>query len=151
MKQKLNQAVTGGIVATAVMTMVMFIAPYMGLPKMNPAAMLSGMLGLHIVIGWIMHFMIGVLFALTYAFFFQKAVRKVQNNYLKGGIFGFAVFLFAQIVMAIMNAVLKPASAPEGSMTLMIVGSIIGHIIYGIVVSLFVKEQIQVEKNTYAR
>lgn len=118
----------------------MFIAPYMGLPKMNQAVMLSGMLGLPIVMGWLMHFMIGILFALVYAFLFQKAVRKVQNKYLKGAIFGFAVFVFAQIAMAIMNAIAKPAALPEGSMALIILGSIMGHMIYGIVVSLLVRE-----------
>lgn len=45
MNNKILQAIKGGIIATLVMTMVMFVAPYMGLPKMNPAAMLSMMMG----------------------------------------------------------------------------------------------------------
>jgi hypothetical protein len=45
MKSKLLQAVFGGIAATLVMTIVMVIAPYMGLLKMNPAAMLAIMMG----------------------------------------------------------------------------------------------------------
>ncbi len=45
MANKLGRSILAGIVATAVMTGVMFMAPMMGFPKMNPAEMLSGMLG----------------------------------------------------------------------------------------------------------
>jgi len=53
MKNKIIQSFLGGIVATAVMTMVMFIAPFMGLPKMNPASLLSMMIGVPIIVGWL--------------------------------------------------------------------------------------------------
>lgn len=59
---------------------------------------------------------------------------------MKGAIFGFVVFIFAQIMMAIMGMIL-PMPPMEGGMVLMMVGSIIGHIIFGIIVALFVKAQ----------
>lgn len=139
MTTKIKQALIGGILGTAVMTMVMFIAPFMGMPKMNPAAMLSMMMGFPIVVGWLMHFMIGVIFALAYALFFINLVKKVSNNILKGAIFGMAAFIFAQIMMAIMGLML-PMPPMEGSMVLMMLGSIMGHVIFGIVVAQFVKE-----------
>jgi len=37
MKSKIAQTIISGLVATAVMTGVGLMAPYMGLPKMNPA------------------------------------------------------------------------------------------------------------------
>ncbi len=138
MKTKIQQAVLGGIVATIVMTMVMFVAPLMGLPKMNPAAMLAGMMGLPIIIGWIMHFMIGVIFALAYVFLFSDVLGKISSKIVKGALFGFIVFVFAQVMMAVIGAVMGGMPAPAGSMTLVILGSIMGHIIYGIVVALFV-------------
>ena len=141
MKTKIQQAIIGGIVATAVMTMVMFIAPFMGMPKMNASAMLSMMLGVPLIVGWLMHFMIGIIFALSYVFLFINLVKKIKSKVLKGAIFGFAVFIFAQIVMAMMK-MLMPMPAMEGSMMLMMFGSIIGHVIYGIVVAMFVKEQV---------
>ena len=42
MANKLGRSILAGIVATAVMTGVTFMAPMMGFPKMNPAEMLSG-------------------------------------------------------------------------------------------------------------
>ena len=109
-------------------TLVMMIAPMMGMPKMSPPAMLSMMMGFPLVVGWVMHFMIGVIFAMAYAFFFIKLVKKVNNNILKGAIFGMAVFIFAQIMMAIME-MMFPMPPMEGSMMLMMVGSITGHVI----------------------
>ncbi len=140
MTSKIKQALLGGISGTAVMTIVMMIAPMMGMPKMSPPAMLSMMMGFPIIVGWMMHFMIGIIFAIAYAFVFINLVKKVSNNILKGAIFGMAVFIFAQIMMAIMG-MMFPMQPMEGSMMLMMVGSIIGHIIFGITVALFVKEQ----------
>ena len=138
MKTKIQQAVLGGIVATAVMTMVMFVAPLMGMPKMNPAEMLAGMMGLPVFIGWIMHFMIGVIFALAYVLFISGILEKIGSKILKGAIFGLAVFIFAQVLMAVMGAVMGSMPSPAGNMLLVILGSIMGHIVYGIVVVLFV-------------
>lgn len=139
MKTKLKQALIGGIIGTAVMTIVMMIAPMLGMPKMNPPAMLSMMMGFPIAVGWIMHFMIGTIFAIAYAFFFINWVRKVSNNILKGAIFGMAVFVFAQIMLGILGMFL-PMPPMEGSMILMIMGSIMGHVIFGITVAYFVKD-----------
>jgi len=140
MKSKIQQSVIGGIIGTAVMTMVMFVAPMMGMPKMNPAAMLSSMMGFPIIIGWIMHFMIGVIFALGYVFLLKNMLKKINSKVLKGAIFGFAVFIFAQVMMQIMGALMGGMPMPQGSMVLMAMGSIIGHIVFGIVTVLFIKE-----------
>lgn len=137
MKTKIKQSVIGGIVGTAVMTMIMFLAPMMGMPKMNPAEMLSGMMGFPIIIGWFMHFMIGVTFALGYVLFFNKLLKKINSKVLKGAIFGFSVFIFAQVMMAMMGAIIGGMPSPEGNMLLMAIGSIIGHLVYGVVTVLF--------------
>ena len=138
MNSKIQQAVLGGIVATAVMTMVMFVAPLMGMPKMNPSAMLAGMMGFPIIIGWVMHFMVGVIFALVYVFLFAGIFSKISSKIAKGALFGLVVFLFAQVMMAVIGAVMGGMPSPEGSMTLVILGGIMGHVVYGIVVVLFV-------------
>ena len=140
MTNKIQKTIIGGIIGTAVMTAVMMIAPIMGMPKMSPPAMLSMMMGIPITVGWLMHFMIGIIFAIAYTFFFINAVRKISSNILKGAIFGMAVFLFAQIIMAIMG-MMFPMPPMEGSMMLMMIGSIMGHVIFGITVALFVKEK----------
>lgn len=140
MTSKIYQSIIGGIVGTGVMTVVMMLAPMMGLPKMNPPAMLAMMMGFPVAIGWIMHFMIGIIFAMSYAFVFINVVKKVSNNIAKGALFGLAAFVFAQIAMAIMGAMLGGMPPMEGSMMLMMIGSILGHVIFGITVTIFIKE-----------
>lgn len=135
MENKFTQAVLAGVVATAVMTLVGVMAPFMGLPKMNPAEMLSGMLGVSSVLGWIMHFMIGIIFASTYVYWFNPKVN-ISSKFWKGILFGFAVFVFAQIMIFVMSKVLPmPADSPQGNMVLMMIVSLIGHFVYGIFVA----------------
>lgn len=141
MKTKISQAVTGGLVGTAAMTMVMYVAPMMGMPKMSPPAMLSMMMGVPLFAGWIGHFMIGIIFTIMYAFLLYPLLKKVSGRVLKGILFGLAAFIFAQIAMAVMGAMLGNMPAPEGSMVLVLMGSIIGHLVFGIVAALFVVEK----------
>ena len=51
-----------------------------------------------------------------------------------------AVFIFAQVMMQIMGAIMGGMPTPQGSMLMMAIGSIIGHIVYGVVTVLFIKE-----------
>jgi uncharacterized membrane protein YagU involved in acid resistance len=94
MNSKIQKVFIGGIIGTAAMTMVMFMAPLLGFPKMNTVNMLSAMIGFPVFVGLIMHFMIGIIFAFSYAFLFSKLVGKISNPILKGSIFGLAVFVF---------------------------------------------------------
>jgi hypothetical protein len=133
MNNKIQKSILGGSIGTAIMTMVMFVAPMMGMPKMSPPEMLSGMLGMPVFVGWIMHFMIGIMFAFVYTYLciFKW---KISNVYLKGAVFGIIVFVVAQIMMAIMGAMM-PMPKMEGSMMLTMIGSLMGHIIFGMSVS----------------
>ncbi len=108
----------------------------MGLPKMNPTEMLSGIMGVPLVVGYLMHCMIGVIFATAYVYLFNPKVN-IHSKFLKGVLFGLAVFIFAQVMMLIMG---KLVSMPmmEGDMMLMMLGSVIGRLVYGIVVALIV-------------
>lgn len=106
---------------------------------MSPPDMLSGMFGLPVFAGWVMHFMIGVIFALAYIFLIQKQLQKISNRYVKGTVFGIIVFVFAQVMMFLMTAVFTSIPSPAGSMALMMLGSVIGHVVYGIVTVLFIK------------
>lgn len=127
------------MIATVIFTVVTMIAPVMGFPKMSPPAMLSMMMGLPIVVGWLMHFMIGIVFALAYSFIFINVLKKINNNLFKGIIYGLIAFMFAQIMMVVMG-MMFPMPPMEGSMMLMMIGSMIGHIVFGISVALLIKE-----------
>ena len=137
MNTKISRSLVGGIIGTTIMSLVMFIAPMMGMPKMSPPDMLAGMLGVPSIAGWAMHFMIGIIFALAYTYLFAPKV-KIGNLFVKGAVFGFVVFIFAQIMLAILGTMLSMPEM-EGSMILVMIGSITGHIIYGMAVSKTVK------------
>lgn len=138
MNTRIQRTVLAGIIGTAIMTVVMMIAPMMGMPKMSPPTMLSGMLGMPVFVGWIMHFMIGIMFAFAYTYLCIFK-HKISNVWLKGVVFGIIAFVFAQIMMAIMG-MMMPMPKMEGSMVLMAIGSLMGHIIFGMAVAKTVGE-----------
>ena len=138
MKTKIQKSILAGIIGTAIMTLVMMVAPMMGMPKMSPPEMLSGMLGIPILVGWIMHFMIGIMFAFAYTYLCIFK-HKINNVWLKGAVFGIIAFIFAQIMLAIMGAML-PMPKMEGSMMLTMIGSLIGHIVFGMAIAKTVGE-----------
>ena len=133
MISKTKKTILAGIIGTIIMTLVMMIAPMMGIPKMSPPQMLSGMLEMPIIIGWVMHFMIGITFAFAYTYLIVSKI-KICNLYLKGAVFGIIAFVFAQIMMKIMG-MMFPMPKMEGSMVLTAIGSLMGHIIFGIAVA----------------
>lgn len=133
MENKIMRAALAGIIATAVMTAVGVMAPFMGLPKMNPAEMLSGMLGVSLALGYLMHFMIGIIFAATYVYWFN-GITRIRSKFWKGMLFGFAVFIFAQIMLGIMGTIL-PMPDMEGNMFMMLIGSLTGHLVFGVFVA----------------
>lgn len=138
MNNKIQRTILAGIIGTAIMTIVMVVAPMMSMPKMSPPQMLAGMLGMPVVVGWIMHFMIGIIFAFAYTYVIAPKV-KVSNHFIKGALFGVIAFIFAQIMMGIMGMIM-PMPKMEGSMILTAMGSLIGHIIFGMAVAKTVGE-----------
>ena len=61
MKLNVGRAVLAGLAGTAVMTMLMLLAPRMGMPPMNVGAMLGSVMGGNTTFGWVAHFMIAAL------------------------------------------------------------------------------------------
>jgi len=82
-----------GIIGTTAMSAFMMLAPLMGMPEMNPPQMLSSMMGFPILVGWVMHFMIGITFSMAYVFFLIKLVNKISSKILKGVICGLYLYL----------------------------------------------------------
>jgi len=121
------RAITGGIIGTLVMTAVgVWVAPMMGIPRMNPAEMLAGQMGGSLVLGWIGHLMVGTILAVIYA---VVAPAIPGAPWLRGALYGLAPFLVAQIVVMPMMGM--PFFSGSVSMAM---GSLIGHLIYGAIV-----------------
>ncbi len=138
-------AVISGILGTLAISMVMAVAPKMGMPKMDIVDMLSTMFGKpNRVLGWMMHLMMGVVFALIYAFLWSKGIGS--PGWLSGLIFGAAHWLVVGLMMGvipIVHAGIKSGDveAPglwminQGGM-LSFVGGLMGHLVFGLVVAL---------------
>ena len=138
-------AVISGILGTFAISAVMAVAPMMGMPKMNIVDMLSTMFGKpNRVLGWMMHLMMGAVFALIYAFLWSQGIGSPA--WLSGLIFGAAHWLVVGLMMGvipIMHAGIKNSDveAPGLWMTnqggmLSFVGGLMGHMVFGLVVAL---------------
>ena len=122
-----GRAALAGIIGTVMMTVVgLYAAPLMGIPAMNPADMLADQMGGNAVLGWMGHFMIGVIFAEVYAVVAGFLPGPVV---VRGALFALAPWLLAQVVVMPMMGM----GLFSGDMT-MAMGSLIGHIMYGGVV-----------------
>lgn len=139
-------AIIAGIVGTIVITIVMEMAPKMGMPKMDMVGMLGAMFSpeSNRTLGMAMHLMMGVVFAIIYALLWNLGIGT--QGLLWGAIFGIGHWLIAGSMMAgmpMMHAGIK-AGAIEAPGIFMLknggimafMGGLMGHIIFGLVVAL---------------
>jgi hypothetical protein len=137
-----RKALTAGFIATVAMTMLMYVAPLMGMPKMDIAAMLGGMLGGGMpevfsgawFMGMLIHFLNGVVvFPLIFGFLLFG--RLPGAPLAKGMIWGLVLWLLAQVmVMPMMGGGFFASNTPQPFMT--VFGSLMGHVIYGAILGL---------------
>ena len=139
-------AIIAGLVATMVMSMVMVMAPKMGMPKMEIWTMLGSMFQKNgnSLLGWVMHLMMGVVFAIMYAVLWSLGIGKATVAY--GAVFGVAHWIVAGMVMGMvpmMHAGIKAGTVKAPGLYMMsdggmmaFVGGLIGHVVFGITVAL---------------
>ena len=123
------KAIIAGISATAAMSIIaMFVAPMMGMPKMDFGTMLGSnnpMMPMPYAAGWMIHFVMGVIMAIVYAKFLYG--KLPGNGILQGIIYGLILFILAQsMVMPMMGKGMF-----SGGDVQLIMGSMIGHIVFG--------------------
>jgi uncharacterized membrane protein YagU involved in acid resistance len=124
-EMNLKRILLAGAAGTAAMTMLMLVAPVMGMPKMAIGEMLGSFLGIGATAGWALHLVIGLVLASIYAAVF--ATRLPGSPVVRGAIFGVGVFLMAQLVVTPMMG----GGVFSGGNVLMIAGSLMGHLVYG--------------------
>jgi len=123
-KVDFGKAVLAGMVGTAAMTLLMLMAPMMGMPPMNIGAMLGSVMGGNVALGWMAHFVIGVLLALGYALVF--AGRLPGAPVVRSALYSLLPWLMAQVVvMPMMGMGLFSGSMVAAG------GSLMGHLVYG--------------------
>ncbi|MBI1936914.1 MAG: hypothetical protein HYS25_02205 [Ignavibacteriales bacterium] len=139
-KLSIPSAIFAGITATVVMTAFTFMAPLMGF-EMDIPKMLAGTMGAPIIIGWLAHFMVGIILAILYAFFFLPFSKR-EPNFKSGMMFSVIPWLMAQIMvmpmMSTMNGGTFAAGLFSGSL-MMAMASLVGHLLYGVVLGFLCK------------
>ena len=130
-------AVVAGLIGTAVMTVVMVMAPKMGMPKMDVMGVLGSMFsadaGTARWMGFVAHFVMGIVFALIYAALWNANVGEATWSW--GLIFGLVHGIVAIVAMPMMLGMHPRPSEMERS-TKMMAGQIVGHLVFGLVVAL---------------
>ena len=130
-------AIVAGLVGTAVMTALMYVAPMMGMPKMDIIGMLGTMLTPNretaTLLGIVIHFMMGVLFAIVYALLWSAGLG--DPAWIWGLIFGAVHGLIVIIGMPIMMR-MHPRRPEMESGLLTVTGQLMGHMVFGLVVAL---------------
>jgi len=133
-KSILKKSILAGTAGTIAMTIFATMAPVMGMPEMNIPKMLAGTMGISVAIGWVAHFMIGIVLALIYGKFFSN--RLPGSYLLRGMLFSIIPWIMAQLMvmpmMAVMNNLPFTSGIFSGSL-IMSLGSLLGHLVFGAV------------------
>ncbi|MBF6595474.1 MAG: hypothetical protein IVW51_13670 [Thermaceae bacterium] len=140
-------AIIAGLVATLAMTALMYLAPRMGLPKLDIIRMLSTMLsssratttgkvtasGDNVLVGWTVHLMVGAVFGIIYALLWNGFHFRLTWHI--GLIFGLLHGIIASWLTPMMLRTVAdaPQSQPGIGMTS---GMVVGHAIFGLVMAL---------------
>lgn len=140
-------ALIAGFVATLVFTAILTMAPKMGMPKMDIVDLLGSMFSAksNLILGWGMHLMMGIVFALVYAFLWSSGIGAA--TWTSGLVFGAVHWLVVGVMMAIipmMHMGIKSGTvkAPGMWMTgnggglMAFMGGLVGHMIFGVIVAL---------------
>lgn len=140
------RALAGGFVGTVAFTMLLYVGPLMGFPKMDLMTMLGTMFvsdpSAAFVPGLIMHFMIGLILSLGYAFLFVRLLPG--DPWLRGALYGLVPWLMAMVIvmpmMALVHPMVRAGAIPAPGFFLAAMGtvmaplgSLIGHLLYGAV------------------
>ena len=138
-------AIIAGIAGTIAISMVMAMAPRMGMSKMDIVELLSTMFGKsNKILGWMMHLMMGVVFALVYAYAWSLGFGSASWH--SGLLFGAIHWVIVGVMMAViplMHAGIKNGEVDppglwmtnQGGM-MSFVGGLMGHMVFGLVVAL---------------
>ncbi len=131
-----RRATAAGAIGTGVMTALWLVEPSIGLPKIAVGQILGTFMSVsvaHLDVGsaggWTIHLAVGIALALLYASIFDA--RLPGSSVMRGAMYGTIVFVVAQLVfMPLVGAGVFARGDVQ-----MILGSLVGHLAYGVVVA----------------
>ncbi len=138
-------AIVAGLAGTAAISMLMAMGPRMGMPKMAIWEMLGSMFSKegNVGLGWIIHFMMGALFAIVYTALWAAGIGSA--TLVSGLLFGIAHFAIVGLMMGgmpMLHAGIKAGTVRAPGVYMLnagfmgLLGGLIGHVVYGLVVAL---------------
>lgn len=139
-------AIVAGLGGTVIFTLVMNVAPQMSMPKMDIVGMLGSMFSPqgNRAVGWAIHLMMGVVFAIIYALLWNAGLGAV--GLLWGALLVAAHWLVAGTMMGSMSVMHDGVKAGtveargvfmlNNGGTMAFIGGLIGHVVFGLVVAL---------------
>lgn len=139
MENKIKTSITGGIVGTAVITALMLLADALGISGINYGKMLAEFTQTTPLVGWVMHFLIGILLAFVYVYFFRD---EFQGPYpIRGLIYSIIPYVITMILlfpMAVMNT-----NQAINSPGVFMVATMIAYFAYGYVMGMITKPHVE--------
>lgn len=140
-------AMIAGLLATLAMTALMYLAPRMGLPKMDIIRMLGTILGGsraattgrvtanggNVLVGWMAHLMMGAVFGIVYALLWNGFHFRLTWHI--GLIFGLLHGILASWLTPMMLRMFPDASQSQPGIG-MTSGMVVGHTVFGLVMAL---------------
>ena len=124
----ITKVALAGALGTLAMTIVMLVGPMMGTPKMDMGVMLgtmNPMMELPYFVGWMMHFVIGIMLTYIYAAFLID--KLPAEGWMQGAIYSIIPFLVMQMMLAPMMGM----PFFSGGEIMAIMGSLLAHLAYG--------------------
>ncbi len=124
-----KKVVYAGIAGSAAMTVYMLMAPMMGFTKIDMGDMLgtmNPMMPMPYLMGWVMHFIIGIILTWIYAAFL---INSLPSDGWKRGM------IYSLIPWAVMQVIIMPMLMGQpmlsGGDMMMLMGTILSHLAYG--------------------
>ncbi|MBT4441985.1 MAG: hypothetical protein HOD01_01570 [Oceanospirillaceae bacterium] len=95
----MTAGIKAGFIATVALSVIMFVKDMMGvMPELNVIHMLANMMGMPVIVGWVMHFMIGSL-AWGIGFTLSYTLLPGKSATTKGIIFGILAWLGMMVMV----------------------------------------------------
>jgi uncharacterized membrane protein YagU involved in acid resistance len=132
MKRSLARIFVAGVGATVVITVTTMVVYWAGGPRMNEAELLSYLFGLPMPVTWVLHFGVGITFAILYSLLIEAWLKKLHSWFARGAAFGVIAFVLAQVSFILIGAVTGRTPPVVGSLPVMAAVAFFAHVIFGI-------------------
>ena len=140
MENKVFSTVAGGLAATIVITGMMLLLSYLGMPDINYGEMLARFTKTSPLVGWIMHFVTGLILAYGYVYYFRD---EVDGPYpVRGLIYGVLPWVITLIMLFPMIGI-KRDNVTSPSVGIFILSTMIAYLAFGLVLGAVAKPHAQ--------